>query len=277
MSLWSALLVLLGLSPAQAEPSPAASAEADGVPSLAEARTAAPRDAGPWQATVTLEAARTEVVYAQLAGIVRRVAVGVGDSVAAGDTLALLQDQDLRLSAESAALAFQRAQRRWDRARRLHAKGGLSTQELEGLEYTVQTARIRWQQARLDLGRTVLTASMAGVVSECHVQVGVATTVRMHAFRIIDPVDLQAEVFLPADRMTGLRRGQTVTARSPTLQQPLVGELVRLSPFVDPASGTCRAVVLFRGAGDRLRPGSVVQVEVGRGRREATNSTEGTR
>ena len=275
MSLWSAFLVVLGLSPAQAEQPLAGSAEA--APSLAEARAAAPRDAGPWQATVTLEAARTEVVYAHLAGIVRRVAVGVGDSVAAGDTLAVLHDQDLRLSAESAALALQRAERRWERARPLHAKGGVSTQELEGLEYAAQSARIGWQQARLDLGRTVLTASMAGVVSECHVHVGVATTVRMHAFRIIDPVDLQAEVFLPGDRMTGLHRGQTVTARSPTLRQPLVGELVRLSPFVDPASGTCRAVVLFRGAGDRLRPGSVVQVEVGRGLRKATNFTEGTR
>ena len=275
MSLWSAFLVLLGLSPAQAEPSLAAAAEP--APAVAEAHAAAPRNAGPWQATVTLEAARTEVVYAHLAGIVRRVAVGVGDSVAAGDTLALLHDQDLRLSAESAALARLRAERRWERARRLHGKGGISTQELEGLEYTAQTARIRWQQARLDLGRTVLTASMAGVVSECHVQVGVATTVRMHAFRIIDPSDLRAELFLPADRVGGLRRGQPVRARAPALPESLAGELVRLSPFVDPTSGTCRAVVLFRGAGDRLRPGSVVQVEVGRDRARATNSTEGTR
>ena len=261
MSLWSAFLVVLGLSPAQAEPSPAAAAEEALV---ADARDAVPTGAASWQTTATLEAARAEVVYAQLAGIVRRVAVGVGDSVAAGDTLALLHDQGLRLSEQSAELALQRAERRWERARPLHAKGGVSTQELEGLEYAAQSARIGWQQARLELGRTVLTASMAGVVSECHVQAGVATTVRMHAFRIIDPSDLRAELFLPGDRMTGLRRGQEVHARSPMLPEPLVGELVQLSPFVDPTSGTCRAVVLFRGAGERLRPGSVVQVQVGR-------------
>ena len=234
---WSGLVILLGALPVQSEP---------------------------WEATATLEAARSEIVYVYLASVVRDVTVEVGDRVSAGDTLAWLADEALQLQAESVRLADQKAQRWLQRVRLLHPQGGLSTVELEELEMKAVTAHLRYQQVQLDLARTVLTASMEGIVAERHVDPGLATAPRMAAFRIIDPQDLQAELFVPADQLNGIRKGHAVTARAASLHQPLAGRLTLVSPTVDAASGTCRVLARFPQAGQKLRPGSVVRVQVGR-------------
>ena len=222
--------------------------------------------AEPWEATVTLEAARSEIVYVYLAGVVRDVTVEVGDRVSAGDTLAWLDDEALQLQAESVRLADQQAQRWLSRVRVLHPQGGLSTVELEELEMKAVTAHLRYQQVQLDLARTVLTASMDGILAACHIHPGMATSPRMAAFHIIDPEDLQAELFVPADRLNGIHKGHAVTARAASLHQPLPGRLILVSPIVDSASGTCRVLARFPNAGQQLRPGSVVQVQVDRTR-----------
>ena len=239
MRRWSGLLVLLGALPVSAEP---------------------------WEATVSLEAARSEIVYVYLAGVVRDVTVEVGDRVRAGDTLAWLEDEALQLQAESVRLAHQQAQRWLMRVRVLHPQGGLSTVELEELEMKAVTAHLRYQQVQLDLARTVLIASMGGILAACHIHPGLATSPRMAAFHIIDPEDLQAELFVPADQLEGIRKGHAVTARAQQLKQPLAGRLILVSPIVDPASGTCRALARFPQAGQLLRPGSVVRVQVDRTR-----------
>ena len=217
----------------------------------------------PWTPSATLEAARSAVTYAQLAGFVRDVRVDVAHPVATGDILALLEDQALRLQAESAGLVRQQSERRLSRARQLRAKGGVSAQQLEELEAAARTAHIRWQQARLDLSRAALTAPMDGVVAEVHLAPGMATTARLPAFRIIDPTDLRAELFVPADQLHRVRVGQQVRATAPALpQQPIVGCVARISPLIDPASGRCPVSVLFPGAGRVLKPGAVVQIEL---------------
>ena len=226
--------------------------------------SALPVSAGaePWEATATLEAARSEIVYVYLASVVRDVTVEVGDRVRAGDTLAWLDGEALRLQAESVRLAHQQAQRWLSRVRSLHPQGGLSTVELEELEMKAVTAHLRYQQVQLDLARTILTASMEGIVAERHVDPGMATSPRMAAFRLIDPQDLQAELFIPADQLGEIRKGHVVTARAASLHQPLPGQLTLVSPTVDPASGTCRVLARFPNAGQQLRPGSVVRVQL---------------
>jgi RND family efflux transporter MFP subunit len=214
--------------------------------------------------TAPLEAARTTPVCAQLAGTVKTVTAQEGQTVAAGDTLVLLDDTELRLAAEEYRLAYLRAQRFLDRVQQLNQRSLLSAQESEDAQYQAQTAHLRLQRAELDLSRAVILAPMAGQIAELQIQPGSLTSPRQILAQILAPEDLKTVLFVPADQISALRSGQPVTAwtaAGPALL-PIKGHLTRLSPLVDPQSGSCRAEALFPGAGKHLRPGTLVQVKL---------------
>ena len=161
----------------------------------------------PWSTSVALEAARSTRVHFHAAGIVALVKVRVGDQVAAGDTLALLAAEDLRLQAQAAQLTVDRSQRHLRRMRRL-PPGAMSKQTLEDAGLKAQQVRIRLEQIRLRLRHTVLLAPHAGVVAERLVEPGQPVAASSHAFSVVDPSDLQAELFIPFDRLAGVVVGQ---------------------------------------------------------------------
>ena len=208
-----------------------------------------------------LEAAASAPVFAFRNGVVKQVFGQTGDRVAAGDTLALLDDQVLRLEEETAQLALQKVQQRLTRTRALHASGGISVQDVEALAFEVRTAQIRCQKARMEREKTVIVASMSGLLSECGIQAGEQVAAGKVCFRIIDPEDLKAELFVAVDRLAWVKLGQRVMAQSPASPElRLQGTVVRISPVVDPESGRCAVRVCFPGAGARLKPGTVVDV-----------------
>jgi len=221
----------------------------------------APALAEPLILPAALEAAESALVFALRSGVVETVRGQVGESVAVGDTLAWLEDGDLRLEEEAALLALQQAEKRLARVRVLHEQGGVSTQDLEALEFAVQTARIRFRKAVMERERAVLRAPIAGLLAEAAIVPGERIQAGKIGFRIIDATDLQAELFVAVDQLAEVTLGQKVMAQLPaTPELRLQGRVVRISPIVDPESGRCAVRVRFPGAGERLKPGTVVDV-----------------
>lgn len=213
--------------------------------------------------TVPLEAAQSAPVHALLAGQVKRIAVEEGKQVVQGDTLIWLDDTELRLTEEEARLAWHKAQNFLDRIVQLKAQASLSRLELEEVQYQAQTTRLHHQRAQLELSRAVILAPLSGQVADLQVQPGSLTSPRQVLCQILGGEDLKASLFLPADRMASVRLHQPVMAwpvTAPALR--LTGRIVRLSPIVDPQSGSCRAEALFPGAGRRIKPGTVASVRL---------------
>ena len=200
------------------------------VPALAE----------PLVMPAALEAAESARVFALRNGVVQTVRVQVGEHIAQGDTLAWLEDGDLRLEEEAALLVLEQTERRLARVRVLHEQGGVSTQDLEALEFAVKTARIRFRKAVTERASAVVRAPLSGVVAEVNLTAGERVAAGKVCFRIIDATDLQAELFVAVDQLADVALGQAVTAQLPAAPTPrLQGRVVRISPIVDPESGRC--------------------------------------
>jgi len=231
---------------------------------LAFLSAAAAAEPEPVLLTGLLEAFRSRDVYAPLSEVVTQIAVHVGDSVAAGDTLACLAAEDLRLIEDEARVAYLKVKARLNRAEPLYAEGGLSTQALETVRYETEAARIRWHRARRDRDRAVVRAPIAGQVVECLIHVGTFTAPRMRLFRIIASDTLKTELFIPANQVKAVQVEQAVIAWPKAApEQRLQGSIVRVSPVLDPESGTCQVQALFPGVGDSIKPGTVVRVQIG--------------
>jgi len=224
-----------------------------GVPALAE----------PLVMPAALEAAESAWVFALQNGVVQTVRGQVGEPVAVSDTLAWLEDGDLRLEEEAAQLTLMQVEKRLARVRVLHAQGGVSAQDLEVLAFTVKMARIRFRKAVTERERAVLRAPIAGILAEAEIVLGERIAAGQVCFRIIDATDLKAELFVAVDQLADVTLGQTVTAQLPTAPATrLQGTVERISPIVDPESGRCQVRVRFLGAGEHLKPGTVVDVTV---------------
>lgn len=210
-----------------------------------------------------LEAAHSSRVFAYQSGIVRQVIVQVGDQVAAGDTLALLADETLKLEEQGAKLAWNKAQSRLVRVQQLHANGGVSTQDLETLAFEVQAAELFWQKAQMKLAQAVLIAPTCGIIAEIHTQEGERISAGQSLLLLIKPRDLKAELFLAADQLKVSKNDPVVAVG--TTGERVEGRITLISPLIDTASGTCRIVAEFPNAGQVFRPGMVVSVELNEG------------
>ena len=158
--------------------------------------------------------ARSVDVYARMTGQVERIAVLEGDRVAAGDTLALLEEGALRLAEAAAGVACRKAQGRLERAEQMWARGLISVQQVESIRYEAEAAPHPPGGGRgLPCPGRSCWLRWGGLVARCEVRIGALTSPGMLLFRIIDPEDLAAELFVPADRLDLVRPGQAVPAR----------------------------------------------------------------
>jgi len=193
------------------------------------------------------------------AGVVSRVCVEPAQPVAAGDTLACLEEGLLRLQSALAAKRNDELQTRLQAVRTLEARGMVSAYELERLEYEAAQADLAYQEATLHQSRLILTSPIAGILTQVNVEAGVHVSSGQPCFEVVDPTDLQAELPIPMDRLRHVRVDQPVTARLAP-QSVLEGRILRLAPVIDPDTGCCLALARFPSAGPTVLPGSVARI-----------------
>lgn len=104
-----------------------------------------------------------------VAGTVNSVSVKVGESVTAGQTLAVLDDRDLRnaVTLAQAQLDAARAQ-----LRTVKDASSSTSAQVTAVQAQVTSAQASLDQARSRLGDATLTAPLAGVVATVDVEVG---------------------------------------------------------------------------------------------------------
>ena len=126
-------------------------------------------------------------------------------------------------------------------------------------------AHYRWLAAYLNLEKTAITAPRNGLVVKVDVKVGDWVLSHTAVAQVIDPRDLQAQLFVPEDRLNAIRMNMPLSAM-PTAggKRALRGRIIEISPIIDSQNGTCKVTGLFLDAGKYVRPGALVNVTIGR-------------
>lgn len=222
-----------------------------------------------YSATATLEADGEAAVVPRVSGRVVALAVEEGDRVAAGDVLARIDDERLKLELARAQAELNRLRQDLERQRKMHQRNMISTEALEQLQYQYEAQEAAIGLARLELSYTAITSPIDGVVSERMIKVGntVSTTEPVFQVTALDP--LIATLHVPERELARLAPGQTAALRVDAIPgERFVGVIDRISPVVDAASGTFRATVELRDASGRLRPGMFGRFDIVYDRRE---------
>ena len=219
---------------------------------------------------------RSEIsIEPAIEGQIVAIDVRIGDTVAAGDVLAILDDEELqsdldaaegRLQAAEAQLLESEARVRiaedtLARQRALLESQAVSVEAVRSGEQAVELARaaadqsravVRQQQAARDqqsarLRQTRIRAPFAGSVAERYVNVGVTVGPGMPLLRLIGSNELWARFAAPVDQADRLAVGRGVSVSVVDIGRTLSGSIRQVGAEVDPASGMiiCEAAVVL--------------------------------
>lgn len=219
--------------------------------------------AAAYAGTATLTAENEAWVSAKASGIVTRVLVEEGDIVKAGQTLAQLDTEKLALEAERHRTQLAKLENELARSSKLIAKNLISADAHEKLKFEVATLKAAYQMAALEVKNATVVAPIDGIIAERLIKTGNMVALNQATFRISDFDPLHAVLHVPEQELAKLKVEQTAQVQADALRDKrFTGTIKRISPVVDPASGTFKVTVEVRDPAAQLKPGMFGRVSV---------------
>jgi membrane fusion protein (multidrug efflux system) len=220
----------------------------------------------------TLETEAAVDLYPQIAGQVEEIFVEEGDRVEADAPLLRIDDRELRVEAREAEVNLRHLEATFARNEEVFRRGMINQQEFETQRFQLEQARLRHERAQLRLDQATVRAPFAGVVTARGAQVGARVAAGSKLFSLMKLDEIVAVVHVPGRHLAIVTEGQAAAIASDFLpDRRFEGWVKRISPVVDPRSGTFKVTVGVQPGGDddgALRPGLFVQVRIVTARRE---------
>lgn len=216
-----------------------------------------------YSGTTTIESDEQATVVSQITGVVLEIHAEEGQFVEAGTVLARVEPDRYQLEVERANATMQRLEMDYQRKKELFDRKLVSAEDFERVsaEYEAQKAEVAL--ARLDLRYTEIRAPISGYVAERLVRVGNLVELHQPVYRVTSYDPLLAVLHVPERELNVLRAGLDVSVRLDALpDEVFTGTVTRISPVVDPATGTFRVTAEIADPHGRLKPGLFGRVDI---------------
>lgn len=211
--------------------------------------------------STNLEAENVVDVLSEAERHVTDLLVEEGDTVRAGQTMLLLEDEAQRTALKRVESQLERSRLEYERQRRLFEQDLISEQAYNQARYDMEQLELALEDAERELGYATVQAPISGVVTERVVNVGDHVETHARLFQIVDFDSIVARVFVPERQLSGLFVGQPARVLAQSLTGSREAAIERISPVVDPQSGTVKVTLGIPG-NQGLLPGMYVEVDL---------------
>ncbi len=216
-----------------------------------------------YSGTAPIEAFAEADVIAKVDGEIRELLVEEGDEVTKDQVLARLDGDRLRLELSESQARLRKLQRDFERNQELKEKGLISEGDFEKIQYDLEALQASYNLASLELDYTQIRAPIDGVVSERYVRLGNTINVGEPLFRVTSLDPLVTYLHVPEREYRQLSPGQPVAIDIDALAgQRTIAEVTRVSPIVDPDTGTFKITVEISDEERRIKPGMFARLSI---------------
>lgn len=213
--------------------------------------------------TATIETEEEAEVVAKTSGIVERILVEEGMPVRKGQILAQLEDDMLAIELEKAVADLDKLENDYHRNKELFSKKLISKEEFQNKRFEYDAQKATYKRAKLNLEYASIRAPFSGVVATRYIKNGNMISVNQPAFKVVDFEHLIANLFVPEGEAHKIEIGQRAQLNfDATNATTFAGRVARISPIVDPASGTMKVTVAVNSAGSNIKPGMFVRIRI---------------
>lgn len=216
-----------------------------------------------YSGTASLEAENQAQVVAKTSGVLIKLYIEEGQRVSKGQLLAQLDPERPQLQAAQAEANLKRLENDFRRSQEMYAAKLTSSEAHDRIRFDLETQRATYDMAKLELSYTRIVAPIDGVISQRMVKEGNLIQLHQALFRIDDFEPLLAVLNVPERELNILQPGLDVAMNVDALPgEAFTGTVARVSPVVDPATGTFRVTCEFRDQTHRLKSGMFGRVSV---------------
>lgn len=216
-----------------------------------------------YSTTATLEAEVEAMVVAKVRGIVREIKVEEGHFVEAGQVLARLEDEQLEIEARRAKATMDRLNNEYQRNKELYGKKLISLEQFENSKFEYESQKAAYELAQLKVEYSAIRAPISGVISRRLIKMGNMINTDEEVFKVTDPDPLLAILHVPEHEMNKLHKDQTALIQVDAISgNTFEGEVLRISPVVDPETGTFKVTVAVGDGTKLLKPGMFGRVRI---------------
>jgi membrane fusion protein (multidrug efflux system) len=213
--------------------------------------------------TAPIEAFAEANVIAKVDGEIRELLVEEGDEVRKGQVLARLDGDRLRLELNESEAKLRKLQRDFERNVDLQAKGLISDGDFEKIKFEMEALEAAFNLASLELDYTQIRAPIDGVIAERLVKLGNTIAAGEALFRVTSLDPLVAYLHVPEREYRHIDPGQPVGIEIDALAgDPITAAVSRVSPIVDPQTGTFKITVEIVDKQRRIKPGMFGRIGV---------------
>ncbi|MEJ2635972.1 MAG: efflux RND transporter periplasmic adaptor subunit [Calditrichia bacterium] len=211
----------------------------------------------------TLETEQMADIFSRISGLIVKLFVEEGDHVRKNRPLLQLEQDEYVLEEQKAKLQYDKQKTEFKRFEALKEKNLISEEEFENSRLSLRQAELQWKQAELNLDYTIIRSPINGVIGERLASVGDRIQPSTRLFVVSNLDEKVAKVFVPQDELKNCYLNQEAEIRSDILpDRSFSGWVKRISPIVDPTSGTFKVTAGVRDPRNLLRPGVFVNVKL---------------
>ena len=215
-----------------------------------------------YSGTANLDAPDEAQVVAKTSGVMVQLLAEEGDRVSAGQVLARIDGDRVRLEAQKQLTMVHKLENNFRRAQEMAEKKLVSAEAADQIRFDLESARASYELAKLELSYSNITAPISGVVAQRMVKPGNLIALNAPVFRIVNYSHLEGVLNAPEREMGRLKPGLPLRMVVDAVPgKVFVGKVGRVSPVMDSGSGTFRVVCAFDNAAE-LRPGMFGRIEV---------------
>lgn len=216
-----------------------------------------------YSTTATLEAEEEAMVVAKVRGVVQKLNVEEGDYIRKGQVMAQMEDEQLEIEASRAKATMDRLYNDYQRNKELYERNLVSAEQYENSKFEYESQKAEYELANLKLEYTQIKAPITGVVSQRMIKVGNMVNTDEEVFKVTDFDPLLAVLHVPEHEMNKLRKGQTSVIRVDAIKdQTFTGKVLRISPVVNPETGTFKVTIAITDESGQLKPGMFGRVRI---------------
>ncbi len=213
--------------------------------------------------TATLEADQRAEVVSEITGVVLEVLAEEGDYVEAGAVLARVETDRYKLEVDRANANLKRLRTDFERKKELFDKELVSAEAFEQVSADYEAQVAEHELALLNLKHTQIRAPISGYVAERMIRPGNLVELYQPVYSMASYDPLLAILHVPERELSVLRKGQKVVMQLDAWSgESFEGEVIRISPVVDPETGTFRVTSEIEDQEGRLKPGLFGRVQV---------------
>ncbi|MCK4547428.1 MAG: efflux RND transporter periplasmic adaptor subunit [Candidatus Eisenbacteria sp.] len=214
-------------------------------------------------ATATLEAESQADILAKIAGEIRSIEAEEGDWVREGQILAVLDGEVQRVALKETEARVRAFRLDLDRVASLHEQDLASEKQFNDAQFRYEEAEAQRLSVQLQMDYTRIVAPFSGRITQRFTNQGQTVSAGTRIFSIVDPDPLLARIHLPEKEARRISPKQEVVVRPDAdPDRTFPGEVLRVSPMVDPRTGTVKTTCQVAGQTSDLRPGSFVRVKI---------------